>query len=1174
MKIPKKSNSRFEESRGFALVVTLSLMILLTILAVGLLSIASISMRGATQAAAMSEARQNARMALMLAIGELQKQAGPDQRSTAVADLAGTSSGDSLAAGGAPANNLSINSVNKGLSGIQDGTRYWTGVWRNNNTSATAGTEIYTKTPSPKFVQWLISGNETAEATIHSPASALCSLGSGGKISDPTKAVVLVGQNTAGSSGGAATARYVAAPLVPIQKPDASTTRETGRYGWWIGDEGVKAKINLPQTVTDNTSYASLTAQRRGWETVSGFTDYPTPDSATHGSLPKVTSLAQTALLGTGGASSGGDTGLQSVFHSATTDSRGLLVDAYNGGTKIDLTSILTGGLPTTNPVPAVINYPARGTNIIPRAGGTRMVAPKWDAMKEFYDRGRSLESGALIVKQATAANNGSIAPLITDLRVLLGVKFTAATSGTGVKATACGKIAVAIANPYSRPLRWKNDMELELRDITPAGNRPARIYNLGDSAPFFDRNLPSLFNNLFFRIRAGELAPGEARAYTLSGYTLRPAGSVVRSVAELGSFSSSLPFDFSRCVELDSATVWTSMPSLDVRESWQTTLVMAELKIAGSSTNSPPLRRVERFDLDNGYFGANTRNYTIDDCKKRTKPVPLMSFSFQLSQPGADYLSLMPSGYELGQRSSSMRTFMDFNLQGTRFGKPIASYNPPPYFMESNNGFAQLPDTPPGGDTGTTFTRNLSTVMPWGRSFTGPKNTILFSVPDRVDSLAQFQHADLTGDDVAASIGHQPGNAFANSYATPFVKRTLTVQPRADYEIIGSPNPSGATNYQLNPMGVTGIPQGPRNYYDIAYLLNAAIWDSYFLSTVSSGSRLFENPSMIPVDGKVRSADLTDPVECATKTMIDGAFNVNCTDKNAWKAFLGSSKHFAHRADAGGSAGAAFPRTLEQTSPAANPPTGTGDDSYAGFRRLTDNELDQLATEIVKQVRLRGPFVSLAQFVNRSIGDIRRQPTQTRCGPLQYAIDESGLTINFAGNRKALAGVNASTDRVNLTEKQGAPRADMDGTDAADRPADADPSTPDWAMVSTDNNFGAVASIVADRAMLSSSKNEQGYRSTGIPGWLTQADVLQVIGPSLSVRSDTFRVRGYGESLDKSGNTLAKAYCEAIVQRMPEYVDTANAASERGNSLSNLNKTYGRKFALVSFRWLSEKEI
>ncbi len=43
------------------------------------------------------------------------------------------------------------------------------------------------------------------------------------------------------------------------------------------------------------------------------------------------------------------------------------------------------------------------------------------------------------------------------------------------------------------------------------------------------------------------------------------------------------------------------------------------------------------------------------------------------------------------------------------------------------------------------------------------------------------------------ASIGHQPGNAVGNSYATPFVKRGPLSQTRTDYEIIGSPNSSGA---------------------------------------------------------------------------------------------------------------------------------------------------------------------------------------------------------------------------------------------------------------------------------------------------------------------------------------------------------------------------------------------
>jgi hypothetical protein len=406
-------------------------------------------------------------------------------------------------------------------------------------------------------------------------------------------------------------------------------------------------------------------------------------------------------------------------------------------------------------------------------------------------------------------------------------------------------------------------------------------------------------------------------------------------------------------------------------------------------------------------------------------------------------------------------------------------------------------------------------------------------------------------------------------------VKRNLTVQPRFDYEIIGSPNPGGALNYQPNPMGITGAPTGqPRNYYDISYLLNAAIWDTYFLSTVSSASRGPESPTMVVVNGGAGSQDLTDPVKCASKLMIDGAFNVNCTDKDAWKAFLASSKHFAHKADSGAAANAAFPRSLEQTSAAANPPTGTAADSYSGFRRLTDNELDALATEIVKQVRIRGPFVSLSHFVNRSLGDLRRQPALTRSGPLQAAIDESGLNINFAGNKKALQGVSVSSDRLNLSDRSGRPAPDMDGGDTDGRPADADSSTPDWAGTSTDNNYGAVASIVADRALLTSSKNEQGYRSTGIPGWLTQADVLQVIGPSLNTRSDTFRIRSFGESLDAAGKTMAKAYCEAIIQRMPDYVDPADAPSTRPASINNLNRTYGRKFVFVSFRWLAEQEI
>ena len=73
---------RSRHSHGFALVATVSMMVLLTLVAIAMLSLSTIEQRssggGANEADRM--ARANARMALMMALGELQKAAGPDQR--------------------------------------------------------------------------------------------------------------------------------------------------------------------------------------------------------------------------------------------------------------------------------------------------------------------------------------------------------------------------------------------------------------------------------------------------------------------------------------------------------------------------------------------------------------------------------------------------------------------------------------------------------------------------------------------------------------------------------------------------------------------------------------------------------------------------------------------------------------------------------------------------------------------------------------------------------------------------------------------------------------------------------------------------------------------------------------------------------------------------------------
>jgi hypothetical protein len=60
---------------------------------------------------------------------------------------------------------------------------------------------------------------------------------------------------------------------------------------------------------------------------------------------------------------------------------------------------------------------------------------------------------------------------------------------------------------------------------------------------------------------------------------------------------------------------------------------------------------------------------------------------------------------------------------------------------------------------------------------------------------------------------------------------------------------------------------------------------------------------------------------------------------------------------------------------------------------------------------------------------------------------------------------------------------------------------------------------------------------------------------PWFTVRSDTFRVRAYGEALNLADSSRIEslAYCEAIVQRIPEQLSG-----------------FGRRFRIINFRWLT----
>jgi hypothetical protein len=204
------------------------------------------------------------------------------------------------------------------------------------------------------------------------------------------------------------------------------------------------------------------------------------------------------------------------------------------------------------------------------------------------------------------------------------------------------------------------------------------------------------------------------------------------------------------------------------------------------------------------------------------------------------------------------------------------------------------------------------------------------------------------------------------------------------------------------------------------------------------------------------------------------------------------------------------------------NPSTGsaTEDSRWLGFRELSDTEIRELAEAVVRQVKRRGPFRSLGEFVNRR----RSEDVElARFGAIQAALEDPKVTIN--------------------RDYRGAARE----IDAA-------------SIAGTNYKFREAA---------------LGSRFQGTPAYINQADILTPIAPVIQARSDTFVIRGYGEARSANGLEItARAWCEAVVQRVPEYVDETDLPELAPALLrSQANRTFGRRFVIRSFRWLSGPE-
>ena len=318
--------------------------------------------------------------------------------------------------------------------------------------------------------------------------------------------------------------------------------------------------------------------------------------------------------------------------------------------------------------------------------------------------------------------------------------------------------------------------------------------------------------------------------------------------------------------------------------------------------------------------------------------------------------------------------------------------------------------------------------------------------------------------------------------------------------------------------------PHTPDGAPDFNHRLNEALWDSCFFSTIPAGpgalpaalpnGRLawYRRGGAPPDPGAARDLD-----RAAAQLLVDGAFNVNSTSVAAWRAQL-ASLHGQQFARDDPATGAAVVATVASAFPRGPLAQGGPEDGWRGYRELSDAEVRDLAAAIVSRVRAHGPFGSLAEFVNRPLAAPAER--ERLGGLLQAALDE------VANPPPSLA-------------------------PAAGLPAAAGPSPGlAWPAASA------------------------GHRATLAPGWLSQADLLGLLGPVLTVRSDTFLVRAYGDAVEPAtGATVGRAWCEAVVQRLPDYVDPGDPP-ERREGLTAANERFGRRLVVVAFRWLSPEEV
>lgn len=1201
-------------ARGFALVVVLSLMVLLTLLAVGLLSLSAVSLRTGGQLDHDARARANARLAMMLAIGELQRLAGPDTRATAPASQLGT------------------------LDTIPN--PHWTGVWstraadggplfvRDDATGGLKDTRSASNDREKQALGWLVSGNETLPA----PQPRLKTTG---------EDVRLVGPGSSTSEGAAA---EVYAPRVAVR----AEAGRTGHFAWWVGDLGVKANIATPDAFEGRTPDPAK-PDEGGWFRL--MASQEADSSALTGSEP-LASATKSRLISENTPSllkSPVNTPASRFFHDFTTQSEGLLTDMANGGLKRDLTAYFNsnGTIRELDGLPGLSD----GDSLVGPANAAaaardglqwddtrhRFTSPKFGLLRRWATlnapfgngtvaaippktepspRTRSSNNLALSnLKPASiaAADTPGLAPVLVEGSLHFAISRYRKPAGSKYPYDIRIHLypRAVLWNPYNASLTLDRSMIMiqgngrqEMRTSGPNGQISQWIWFEGGRSTNF--NAADIFNSegyvdpyigsFYFSIPQTTFGPGECLVFSPDGadeYSVPVGGHTTVYALEKNSLTCDKPPHPSRSFYQTNSNI-------------------------NNGISYPPMEFWFQASDDQGW-GSETVKNQADDCRVILKSLGSASNVTFEDFDALPQLAILNASLQFGAGREPRTAWNKLNrvqIEEANLVKPIIR-NPPDvrtregirlrWFDEHQSnllgsgglkGTAHFEDAllanwnpraayvtrspfeniagnlPASGSLGGpwffgAYTRDLyDAAVSWGEQTPVPRDgryhgnpfgppqenggrpIILFDLPRNgsgVLSLGQFQHAKFS-----EFIWH-PSYAVGNSLADPrLVSGPLSGLDRTAPRYAGTsetrsggfdPSAIGwSSDSQRSANRESWATQGRAIYqdypdtdnlvYDLSFELNQTLWDSYFLSTGDETAKqnFLADPTHPPLpNGRLRpapvtgagatAADLTDFHRAARVLSVDGAFNVNSTSVVAWKAVLGATRRLSQDGKS-----AAFPRVLDPPGGAWSSGSSTdSNEAWTGLRTLSDDELDRLAKAIVAEVRKRGPFLSLADFVNRRLTN----DDTGRMGALEAAIHAAGLNNPFQSafpldNTRSLADYRHPDNIRDPTRFEQTLKPDC--------------------------------------------------KVWGIPGYLTQADLLQVLGPMLTARSDTFVIRTYGDSTDAAGKVQARAWCEAIVQRCPQPITPDQTGL---NPLrSDQTPDFGRRFIVKSFRWLHGDEI